>query len=112
MVDLPDSARYHFHMKTFHGEDFLINKAMMLARSAETPATSEGATRDESPVFEAGTMPPSVNLPPSSNPPLNWLEECCRPLEPPRWIRNPEPIRLTPEEDAAMTWFGPLDMAS
>ena len=42
-IDLPDPARYHFPMKTFHGEDFLINKAMMADLPDAMAMASDGA---------------------------------------------------------------------
>ena len=47
-VDLTESARYHFPMKTFHGQDFLVNKAIMAMarRPAEAPAANYGAGQE------------------------------------------------------------------
>ena len=42
-IDLPDPARYHLPIKTFHGEDFLINKAMMADLPDAMAMASDGA---------------------------------------------------------------------
>ena len=43
MVELTESARYHFAMETFHGQDFLINRAILVEMTAETSAANHGA---------------------------------------------------------------------
>ena len=60
----------------------------------------------------------SLSMPPAMNPVLspyllsNGLALALPPLAAVQLPILPEPIQLTQEEDDAMTWFGPLDMAS
>ena len=57
MVALTESARYQFPMRTFHGQDFLINKAIMAMAQmpAEAPAANHGAGEESG--QPGGTIP-------------------------------------------------------
>ena len=60
----------------------------------------------------------SLSMPPAMNPVLsphllsNGLAPALPPLAAVQLPILPETIQLAKEEDDAMTWFGPLDMAS
>ena len=84
MVDLADPARYNFPMKNFHGEDFLINKAVMAELPDEIAMANHGASGKELSVNEAVRMDPALNPVPSPNPPLNWRSASSYPG--PTWI--------------------------